>query len=109
MAICEGEFDAIVLDSLVGIPAIAIPGTETWKAHPEWREMLAGFSRVLIFADQDEDRTGPDGKVRNPGRELGQLLTRELDTAQLVSLPAKDVNETYLQYGADRIREVVGL
>jgi DNA primase len=109
VAICEGEFDAMVLDALVGIPAVAVPGVETWKAHPEWRELFTGFTRVLIFRDQDEDRTGPDGKVRNPGRELASLIMHELDTARIVDLPAKDVNQAYLDFGAERIREIAGV
>jgi DNA primase len=109
IAITEGEFDAIILDGLCGIPAVAIPGVETWKAHPEWPELFRGFSRVLVFKDQDEDREQSDGKVRNPGRELADQITRALDTAHVVDLPAKDVNETYLEFGADRIREVAGL
>jgi DNA primase len=98
IAICEGEFDAIILDGLCGIPAVAIPGVETWKAHPEWRELFSGFSKVLVFADSDE-----------PGQQLGSRILRELDTAQLVSLPAKDVNESYLLAGADEIRKAAGL
>jgi len=109
VAICEGEFDAIILDSVCGIPAVAIPGAETWKAHPEWREMFAGFSRVLVFKDRDEDRTGPDGKVRNPGRELAHQIFSVLDTAHIVDLPGKDVNDTYLSHGAGTIREAAGL
>jgi hypothetical protein len=51
----------------------------------------------------------PDGKIRNPGRDLGDQLLKDLDTAHLVQLPAKDVNEAYLQFGADKIREVAGV
>jgi DNA primase len=109
VAICEGEFDAIILDAYCAIPAVAIPGVDTWKKHPEWREMFSGFSRVLLFMDQDEDQVKPDGKIKNPGRDLGDQLLKDLDTAHLVSLPAKDVNEAYLQFGADKIREVAGV
>ena|SRR5579872_861243 len=109
IAITEGEFDAIILDGLCGIPAVAIPGVETWKAHPEWPELFRGFSRVLVFKDQDEDREQADGKVRNPGRELAEQITRALDTAHVIDLPAKDVNEAYLAHGAAKIREVAGV
>ena len=99
VAICEGEFDALILDALAGIPAVAIPGVDTWKAHPEWRELFTGFSRVLVFTDQDQ-----------PGQELANRILRELDTARLVQLPGgKDVNESYLSIGADKIREVAGV
>lgn len=109
VAICEGEFDAIILDAYCAIPAVAIPGVDTWKKHPEWREIFSGFSRVLLFMDQDEDQEMPDGKIKNPGRDLGNQLLKDLDTAHLVQLPAKDVNEAYLQFGADKIREVAGV
>jgi DNA primase len=109
IAITEGEFDALILDSRCGIPAVGIPGVETWKAHPEWRELFTGFNRVLVFMDQDPDRIDPNGKVRNPGRELAAEITRALDTARVINLPAKDVTEAYMEYGADKIREVAGV
>lgn len=97
IAITEGEIDCITL-GMCEIPAVGIPGVETWKAHPEWRELFTGFSKVLVFADQDE-----------PGQAMGARILRELDTAQLVSLPGKDVNDSYLQFGPDKIREVAGV
>jgi DNA primase len=97
VAVCEGELDAIVLDALAGIPAVAVPGVETWKAHPEWKEIFRGFSRVLVFPDPDE-----------PGARLAAEILRDLDTAHTVALPG-DVNETFLQHGADIIREAAGL
>jgi DNA primase len=98
VALAEGEFDAITLDGLCGIPAVGIPGVDTWASRPEWAEIFRGFSRVLVFADPDE-----------PGRKLADRILRDLDTAHLVQLPAKDVNEAYLQHGADKIRELAGL
>jgi DNA primase len=98
VAICEGEFDAIILDGICGIPAVGVPGVDTWGSRPEWREIFTGFSRVLVFADRDE-----------PGQKLATRILRELDTAHLVQLPAKDVNEAYLQFGADKIREMAGV
>jgi DNA primase len=98
VALCEGEFDAIILDAYCGIPAVAIPGVDTWASRPEWREIFQGFSKVLVFADQDE-----------PGRKLASKILHDLDTARLVSLPAKDVNEAYLSHGSDKIRELAGV
>lgn len=109
VAICEGEFDALVLDALCGIPAVGVPGVDTWASRPEWREIFAGFSKVLVFPDQEPDKTRPNGTKHNPGRELGERILRDLDTAQLVGLPAKDANESYLQYGSDVIRKAAGL
>ena len=98
VALCEGEFDAIILTGLCGIPAVGIPGVDTWGSRPEWREIFTGYSRVLVFADQDE-----------PGQKLANRILRDLDTAHVVSLPAKDVNDAYLQFGAGKIRELAGL
>jgi DNA primase len=98
VALCEGELDAIVLDGLCRIPAVAIPGVDTWAGRPEWAEIFRGFTRVLMFADQDE-----------PGQKLAQRILRDLDTAHVVRLPAKDANETYLAHGADEIRGLAGV
>jgi DNA primase len=100
VAICEGEFDAIILDGLCGIPAVGVPGVDTWGSRPEWRELFTGFSKVLVFHDQDE---------KGQGMKLASRILRELDSASLVSLPGKDVNETYLSHGAATIREAAGL
>jgi 5S rRNA maturation endonuclease (ribonuclease M5) len=97
VAICEGEFDALILDAYCAIPAVGIPGVDTWASRPEWREIFAGYSRVLVFADPDE-----------PGQKLASRVLRDLDTAHLVALPG-DVNETYLAKGADFIREAAGV
>jgi|SRR5580704_11893532 DNA primase len=97
VAITEGEIDCITLDGLCDIPAIGIPGVEVYKAHPECKEMLRGFNRVLVFADPDE-----------PGQRLGMQILRDLDTAHLVALPG-DVNEAYLSQGREFIREAAGL
>jgi DNA primase len=98
IAITEGEFDAIILDEMCHIPAVGIPGAETWKAHPEWRELFTGFNRVLVFRDQDE-----------AGDRLAKEITRALDTAHVINLPAKDVSLAWMEYGADKIREMAGL
>lgn len=97
VAITEGEFKAITLDSQCAIPAVGIPGVEVWKAHPEWVELFRGFGRVLVFKDPDE-----------PGEKLAQQILRDIDTAHIVALPAQ-VDEFYLQHGADEIRKVAGL
>jgi DNA primase len=100
VAICEGEFDAIVLDGLCGIPAVGIPGVETWVAHPEWPELFRGFSKVLVFPDTD-----PEGQ----GMKLASRILSALDVASIVSLPAKDVNDSYLDIGRNGIRKLAGL
>lgn len=98
LAICEGEIDAITLHGLCGIPAVAIPGADTYKNRPEWRELFRGYQEVLIFPDDDE-----------PGMKLAHQIRADVDTARIVRLSGKDVNETYQAFGADGIRKAAGL
>lgn len=106
LGICEGEFDAIVNTALVGIPSVGIPGVDTYKAHPEWRELFRGYQEVLIFEDQDEvnEHTG-----KRAGRTLSEQLRRDIDTSRIVRLPSKDVNDTYQAFGAEGVRRAAGL
>lgn len=106
VAITEGEIDAMTLDYFCGIPAIGIPGVETWKHHPEWRELFRGFRRVLVFPDNDEINpvTG-----ERPGAELAARIAHDIDTAKVLRLPAADVNKTYLEYGPDEIRRIASV
>lgn len=96
--IAEGEFDALVLTHYCRIPSVGIPGVETWGRHPEWPSLFRGYRRVLMFTDDDE-----------PGREFGKRVAREIDTAEVIRLPAKDANKTYLEYGPEQIRMVAGV
>jgi len=98
IGITEGEFDAMIATAECGIPSVGVPGVDTWKSHPEWRLLFDGFPRVLVFKDQDE-----------PGEKLANRIIADIDTAVAVSLPLKDVNATFLEYGAELIRKAAGL
>jgi DNA primase len=112
LGIVEGEFDAIVNTALVGIPTVGIPGVDSYKKHPEWRELFRGYQQVLIFEDQDEPKTkvvnGEEVEWR-PGRELSKKLKADIDTSRIVRLPSKDVNDCYLEHGADAVLKAAGL
>lgn len=96
IGICEGELDTITLSKCVGIPCVGVPGANSWKEH--YNRMLADFERIFVFADGD-----------NPGREFAASLARELPVT-IVSMPdGEDVNSCYTKYGADYIREKMGL
>ena len=49
--LAEGEPDTWVLEKL-GYPTLGIPGVHNWKFHHT--RILAGFSRVYLWADPDE-------------------------------------------------------
>jgi DNA primase len=99
IAICEGELDSLVMSALVGVPAVGIAGVSQWK--PWFPKMFEGFDRIVIFADNDLKEDG-----RNPGMELAKRIKEDLDKAIVISLPEnKDVNQVYLDGGADWLRE----
>lgn len=87
--LCEGELDAVIL-TRIGLPAVAVPGVNSWTAHH--RRMLAGFSRVWVWADPDD-----------AGADLANRVTRALRSAKAVRLRAGDVTDTYLHGGAEAL------
>jgi DNA primase len=99
VAICEGELDTLVMSALVGIPAIGVAGVSQWKPH--FPKMFEGFEKIIIFADNDVKEDG-----RNPGMELAKRIKEDLDRAVVVNLPGnKDVNQVFLEDGADWLHE----
>lgn len=99
IGIAEGELDALVLDWGCDIPAVGVPGVETWTKHSEWRELFRGYRDVLIFADGDD-----------PGMDLARQIIRDVPGARLVSLAGgKDVSDVFKAEGAAEIRRKAGL
>jgi hypothetical protein len=91
--LCEGELDAITLVSC-GLPAVAVPGAQAWRPH--YRRVLAGFSKVHVWADPDE-----------AGSELLSRVMKALPQAQPVRLTDGDVNETFRRYGSEHLKDLV--
>ena len=83
--VTEGELDAVVL-SMLGYPAVAIPGASGFQSHH--RRMLAGFGRVFVWGDPDE-----------AGAQFASKVTRMMGQALSVRLDVGDINDTYLQMG----------
>lgn len=93
--ITEGEFDAIIATEVLGLPAVGIPGATQWDHNPHWRELFVGYPSISILAD-------PDG----PGRALAEAIVASLPQARVIALPA-DVSDTYVQYGAERLGNLI--
>lgn len=91
--VAEGEFDALVL-TLVGLPAVAIPGANGWQSHH--RRMLAGFSRVWVWGDPDD-----------AGADFTARVCRALRSAKGVRLRRGDVTDTYLAGGAAALHALI--
>lgn len=81
VAVTEGEIDTVTLTQY-GIPAIAVPGVQAWKAHH--KRILEGFQTVILFRDYDE-----------PGRALHKAMAADLPGLRATDPPGgfKDVNE----------------
>lgn len=91
--VAEGEFDALILCK-VGLPAIAIPGANSWSGRH--RRMLAGFKRVYVWSDPDE-----------AGAEMLNKISRSLRSARGVRLRDGDVSDSYIRGGADALLSLI--
>lgn len=94
IAVTEGELDQVILNDLVGIPAIGAPGVDSWKKH--WNRCFDDF-QVFVFADGDD-----------AGRRFALQLVRELQAVTVQMPDGLDVNDAFLKFGADWFHEQIG-
>jgi hypothetical protein len=87
--ITEGEIDRLVLEQC-GLHAVGVSGATKWL--PRWRRMLAGFSRAFVWGDPDD-----------AGAKFTNTVCQSMRQARGVRLREGDVNETYLQHGAEHL------
>lgn len=93
ICVTEGELDALTL-SMVGLPAVGIPGVKTWQKH--FARCLEDFDVIYAFGDGDE-----------AGGKLNSFLSKEAK-ARPISMPkGMDVNALYLQGGSDALRALI--
>jgi DNA primase len=102
IVICEGEFDAIVMDANCDIPAVGVPGVAAWK--PFYPKLFSGFDTVYILGDNDVKEDGT-----NPGAEFARRVAGEVANSQIVQLPSgMDITDFYLANGKDATANLVG-
>lgn len=102
IVICEGEFDAIIMDAVVGIPAVGVPGVAAWK--PFYPKLFGGFDMVYVIGDNDVKEDGS-----NPGAEFSKRVAGELINGQIIQLPpGMDITDFYLANGKDATANLVG-
>lgn len=95
IAVCEGEIDAITLHYKCGIPAVGVPGVNSWKPH--YNRLLADFNTVFVFADGDQ-----------PGINFAKSLAKEMNTVIIINMPeGEDVNSMYLSNGPNYLQSKV--
>ena len=87
IVICEGEFDALVVQQL-GFDAIGLPGAMGWQ--DAWTEMVADVKRKYICFDLDET-----------GRKAAEKLSDKLPNAKVVTLPTPAEHEGKEEFGLD--------
>lgn len=98
LAICEGELDAVIMSGLVGVPAIAIPGTGQWgKRGRFYSRLLQDYDKVFVVMDPDK-----------AGQDLVPSIMKNVPNPVNIVLPL-DVNDTYLREGAEFIKRELGL
>lgn len=95
IAVCEGEIDAITLNYKCGIPAVGVPGANSWKRH--YTKLLQDFETIYVFADGDQ-----------PGSDFAKKLARELQRVVVINMPdGHDVNSIFNLYGNEYFKQKV--
>jgi len=97
--VAEGELDAMILWQ-IGLKAVAVPGSQTFR--PMWRHLFRQphVRRAVLVLD-------PDKAGMSASKRLYDLLSDVCDTS-VASLPkGMDVNDVYLKYGAETLKEAV--
>jgi DNA primase len=100
--LCEGEMDAISIQAYCDYPAVAYPGTQTWKSQEHWKLCFDGVGEVVIIADGDK-----------AGRDAAALVQTSLNSvdflaARVVDMPdGLDANQFIMQFGAAEFRKKV--
>jgi DNA primase len=91
----EGEPDVWAAETLLGVPAVGVPGAKAWEAHPYWARCFVGFDRLILPADGDD-----------AGDHLASVVRKALPEVHIVRLPdGEDVNSLLVTEGADEFRK----
>lgn len=98
IAVCEGEFDGGILSALVGVPAVALPGTGQWAKNGKfYRRLFMDYDKVYVIMDPDD-----------AGQKTALQIMKQVPNAVNIILPF-DVNDTFLAHGKDFILKELGL
>lgn len=102
VAIVEGELDAIVMTHAVGVPAVGIPGANTWLPHMP--RCFADVDQVLIVTDNDRSNEN------NPGQALAKTIAKSIRGSKIISPPPDmDVTDWFMAEGREAIRSHLGV
>jgi len=92
IAITEGEIDAVTAQ-LCGVPAVGVPGANSWQDH--FREPFLGYREVLVLTDGD-----------SAGAQFGHGIASVLPNAKVIPMPpGEDVNSVVVKHGKAALLE----
>lgn len=92
IAVTEGELDAITA-TVCGIPAVSVPGAESWRAV--FAEPFRGYELVYVLADGDQ-----------AGSRFANTIASDLPNARIIRMPeGEDVNSTVATGGRRALLE----
>lgn len=98
LAICEGELDAVIMSGMVGVPAVAIPGTGQWgKRGKFYARLMQDYSKIFVVMDPDK-----------AGQEVVPGIMKMIANPVNIVLPM-DVNDTFIRDGVEGIKRELGL
>lgn len=108
IAIVEGELDALASTHLLGLPAVGIPGTQTWFSHHP--RVFADYEQVFVICDNDVKYDKDNNLERNGGQVLAKRIAEEIPQATVITPPENvDLNEWILRDGAQKVSEAIGI
>ena len=99
LGITEGELDAVVATSVVGLPSIGISGANKWCSW--WSHCFEGYEEVIVLQDGDE-----------AGEKLSKTVGANLYNCNVRIVPmwtGEDVSSSVLTRGIEAVRERIGL
>lgn len=104
VAIVEGEIDCMTLNQC-GIPAVGVSGVSAWKEY--YRNIFAGFERVIVVADNDEPK---EGESLGVGEKFAEEVAKNVPNPKVVVVPeGGDTNGFYMLNGAAELRNLLGV
>ena len=95
--LCEGEPDVWAVATILGLPAVGIPGAQAWTKHPYWARCFVGLDLILP-ADGDP-----------AGNDLADVVARDLPETKIVRLPENDDALSVLARDPDEFIRLCGL
>ncbi|RJQ79943.1 topoisomerase [Pseudonocardiaceae bacterium YIM PH 21723] len=94
IVLCEGEIDTLTALQH-GVPAVGVPGTESWQPH--WAEPFRGYASVFVLADADD---------KGQGRDFAERVRKALPNAHVrPAMPGYDLNSMVADHGKAALLE----